>query len=99
MVRPTTSVLWSPIQIGPLQLFLFLSAQQYEADRVHTTTIVVRPSPSSVLEPTKLEMDLDWPVIPIHLYVWNHINSPLTITWKGKYRNLVVFIILQFYEA
>ena len=39
----TTTVLWSLIHIGPLQLFLLLlsSMQQHEANRVHTTLIVI----------------------------------------------------------
>ena len=44
-------------------------------------------------------MDLDWPVIPIHLGIWNHINCPLTLTWKGKYRNMVIHsdILVHFF--
>ena len=42
---------------------------------------------------SKLGMDLNWPVIPIHWGIWNqyHINCPLTLTWKGKYRNMIIY--------
>ena len=67
-------------------------AQQADSSLVHFLDNIsyrprVGPSPSPVLKNyvSNLEMDLDWPVIPIHLGIWNPFNCPLILTWKGKY--------------